>query len=1792
VELKEKLKLLLGAFWALGVFALLGVLSVPPANATAGINQELSFEGKVVNASGINIADATYNMEFKIYTGCTNNTGTGCSTVWTEDWLVGSSQGGIAFTSGTFQVNLGAATAFGSSVPWNTYPLYVSLEIGNTSSCTITTTFHTNCSGDGVMSPYILLTSTPYAMNSNQLGGLTASQYVQLGQNASPQGDASTNNSIYINKTAAGNIIDLQSSGTDAFIITNSGDETFGNNANHTISVTTAGSGVAGKQLTMTAGGAGSGASTLAGGNLVLQGGAGGGTNGAGGNVTIDAGVHNGSGADGTISIGTNNASAITLGNTTTNIVTTINGTVIVKPTTTHDTTTALQVQNAAGTTTVLDVDTTNQRIGINTTSPGARLHIVGDGTQDSLIFDQYNNGGGTVPDFIGRSANGTQALPTATASGDRLMTIGGRGYYTSGGTGFAGLSNATIQMYAAQNFTSANQGTYIDFETTPLNSTARVEVLRVDSSGNLQFNQASTIKPVSAATGNVMTVQGGAATSGTNVGGNLLLQGGAGASTGATGSVIVKANTNDSTTAFQVQNAAGTDILTVDSSNKKVYVRNANDLAVAGSEMFLAANSQTFATGVPNWTVTNNTFGQTVTAAHAPNVTNTLAASPNIAAVVGTTYQISYTVSGMTAGFVTAKFGGTLAGNSASANGTEVDIITATTTANFQFNPTTTFDGTITGVSIIPLTLQTATLAVNDSTGATAAELRVSTIANGNLGLGYQSLYGNQSGQFNVAVGESALSGVTTASSNTAVGYQALQYNSASNFNVAVGTKALQTNNGANNVAVGYQALQNAAAIANSVAIGSNALQAATTGNTNVAIGSSALKAITTGSGNIGIGLQSGNVSTTADFYTLATNTNATSIGFRSQADCNNCVILGGQGGDAPSGGVGIGTPTPTNFLSVEPVQLSTGTVSTHSTTTIDTLSTGSFTSAMVGSEIYVASNSATTAPYKGTITQVNSTTSITVTPAVGFTIAATHFYILYPGFQVTSTGTVYTQGASTSQFQVQNASATPLFNVDTTTTNLLSNPNFEISPGTTGWAATGTGATIAWQTANSALSYIGNDSLQVNLGSSGATGAQITGFTQSLATGTYTLSFYATGSTSLSGLAVSFGSGTCTLNQTTVTAGYFQRYWCTVTTTGTTSAITITSTTLSTAKLYLDGVDLVSGSTLSPYQTGNIQFQSIINNPATFQATSNSPTAFQILNNTSAPLFVVDSTTPNLIPNPGFETGTSSWALAGNATIAQNSTKANVYYGQASLAVTLGSTTPGATVTFGSTQATGNYNLSFYAMGNGAITLTNPTIGGTTCTLSSTAVTTTGFQRYSCSANAASTFTTITISSSTTSGILYIDSVQLTSGTTLQPYDIGAIQLRGIVNNPVAFQAVSNSTTALQVLNSSSSSILAVDTYNNRVTLGTGTGTNATLLTLGNKTDSGDPTCSSATAGAIYYNSSTTTAAYTGFRACRATFNDATSAASYSWFNLIAGVDVQTFTSNGTWTAPAGISTVMVVACGGGGSGGGGFTRALAAAAIGGGGGGGGARIESLMTATDAGASQAVTVGAQVSGGGAGSAGTAGNFSSFGSLVKAWGGGAGAAGATGSTLTSGGGGGGGGAAGTAGGTTASTGGDNPTAGIGGDGLAGGGTAAGGSGSGGENGGGSGAGTSTTTGIAGGASVYGGGGGGSGGSTTTGNADNVGGQGGNAGTWGAGGGSSGGTSGNVGTAGGVGSSVRCGGGGGGGGGKGSIAGNGGAGGAGGLPGGGGGGGGIGTSASTGGTGGIGAAGEVWVFSW
>jgi len=256
------------------------------------------------------------------------------------------------------------------------------------------------------------------------------------------------------------------------------------------------------------------------------------------------------------------------------------------------------------------------------------------------------------------------------------------------------------------------------------------------------------------------------------------------------------------------------------------------------------------------------------------------------------------------------------------------------------------------------------------------------------------------------------------------------------------------------------------------------------------------------------------------------------------------------------------------------------------------------------------------------------------------------------------------------------------------------------------------------------------------------------------------------------------------------------------------------------------------------------------------TVKDASNNTAAFQVQNTGSEPLFIVDTTTNNLVTNPGFENGVAGWTSFGSGTglaRTQNTTKADTYNSQASLLVTTASGTAnsGVQVTQGSsgftaTIATGTqYTLSFYVMGgstNGTFSTLGVSLtgGSASCTTGTISVVTTGFKRYSCSFTpSGSNVSGIVWSvSDTTQHTFYLDGVQLVASGSVTPYNIGNEQLRGVVSNPVVLQGDSNSQTAFQIQNAAGTdNLLVADTLDGTVGIGT-SGVPGSLLSVGGTT------------------------------------------------------------------------------------------------------------------------------------------------------------------------------------------------------------------------------------------------------------------------------------------------------------------------------------------------------------------
>ena len=146
--------------------------------------------------------------------------------------------------------------------------------------------------------------------------------------------------------------------------------------------------------------------------------------------------------------------------------------------------------------------DNTNNRLGLNTSSPntiltvvsnsqattppsiglpaGTDVYVMGANAANTRIT-QDSYGTGVYGVFTARSARGTAASPTASQSGDILAQYTARGY---GATTFATASTGRFDLTAAENFTDTAQGTYASIFTTATGANSPTEAFRFGPAG------------------------------------------------------------------------------------------------------------------------------------------------------------------------------------------------------------------------------------------------------------------------------------------------------------------------------------------------------------------------------------------------------------------------------------------------------------------------------------------------------------------------------------------------------------------------------------------------------------------------------------------------------------------------------------------------------------------------------------------------------------------------------------------------------------------------------------------------------------------------------------------------------------------------------------------------------------------------------------------------------------------------------------------------------------------------------------------------------------------------------------------------------------------------------------------------------------------------------------------------------------------------------------------------------------------------------------------------------------
>ena len=227
------------------------------------------------------------------------------------------------------------------------------------------------------------------------------------------------------------------------------------------------------------------------------------------------------------------------------------------------------------------------------------------------------------------------------------------------------------------------------------------------------------------------------------------------------------------------------------------------------------------------------------------------------------TKYQLTYTITGCTAGTVTITFGGQTSG-AVSASGAIGP--TSSSTAAFTVTPTTEFNGTCV-LSLKVITAgSTPRLVVKDAGGVSVIEARGKNTTNTFLGLNAGAY--NTTGFNNSFLGASAGSANTTGSNNSFLGMYAGRYNTTGSNNSFLGASAGYANTtGFNNSFLGMNAgFSNTTGSYNSV-LGLYAGYSNTTGSYNSFLGNRAGYSNTTGSYNSFLGMYAGYSNTTGSY-------------------------------------------------------------------------------------------------------------------------------------------------------------------------------------------------------------------------------------------------------------------------------------------------------------------------------------------------------------------------------------------------------------------------------------------------------------------------------------------------------------------------------------------------------------------------------------------------------------------------------------------------------------------------------------------------------------------------------------------------------------------------------------------------------------------------------------------------------------------------------------------------------------------------------------------------------------
>lgn len=557
--------------------------------------------------------------------------------------------------------------------------------------------------------------------------------------------------------------------------------------------------------------------------------------------------------------------------------------------------------------------------VGIGITSPTQKFAVSGTAyitgnTQVGLLHFGTNSG---YTSIIGTGTSGavsTSNLQFRVADGALIYRMRGDGLFTMGGetSSFPALKRNAAILEAKL----ADESAYTDFK-------AKSYIANGKTSDDILQGDGSTSSKAILATKSNVSDSVKAAKDSVHIINSKVLK------------FYKQWNGTDSVKTLAADSTVIVDTLTDQTIRGQKNFRGSDstyDKAPVGSEQMTTAGSGSGWTG-------NMVVGIVHTAGDATPFTGTLAA------VVSNYYQITWTVTGYSAGTFSISFGG-VSSNMTGLTASGVAGIQATTTGVNIVTPTSTLN---TGATIIISIKQIgSTKAITKFSGFTSGvqELRVFGTTNflfsNSGGLRYLS------GTNNTGFAANVLGSLTIGNNNTGAGTNASASLISGNANTSVGSGAGQNNlYSSSNTFIGYADGQN------------------TTGGNNTASGATAMFNNVTGANNVAYGVNA------ARYYTanasLTTVNNGTFIGYMTKALANNStneLVIGYNGqGDGDNTSV-IGNSSTTQIriygntlykTGTATVQWTSGTGSPESVVTANVGSMYTRTDGGAGTTLYV---------------------------------------------------------------------------------------------------------------------------------------------------------------------------------------------------------------------------------------------------------------------------------------------------------------------------------------------------------------------------------------------------------------------------------------------------------------------------------------------------------------------------------------------------------------------------------------------------------------------------------------------------------------------------------------------------------------------------------------------------------------------------------------------------------------------------------------------------------------------